>query len=94
MQFLQACIKIRNPQIIQFLFQLFIACVCTHFSLFRRRTDEGFRGGFGVLNIGNILAVHQMPVVEGFYGLWIFAQGMPVNVPEAFRLLYKTAGFA
>lgn len=35
-----------------------------------------------------------MPVVEGFYGLWIFAQGMPVNVPEAFRLLYKAARFA
>lgn len=34
MQFLQACIKIRNPQIIQFLFQLFIACVSTHFNSF------------------------------------------------------------
>ena len=30
MQFLQACIKIRNPQIIQFLLQLFIARVSTH----------------------------------------------------------------
>ena len=31
MQFLQMCIKIRNPQIIQFLVQLFIARVSTHF---------------------------------------------------------------
>lgn len=47
-----------------------------------------------VFYIGNILTVHQMPVVKCCNCLRIFTQGMPVNVPEAFRLLYKAARFA
>lgn len=44
--------------------------------------------------IGNILAVHKMPVIESGDGLWIFAQGMAVNMPEVFRLFYKAAQLA